>query len=123
MPTKRVTNVANHTRCVLCFQPKVERALAVFNRAERHLVGIDRGLKVRRKVRKPQRTRQVNQVPNNCAGGRHLSGARTDKHHFAHGASADKDRVARAFYRSQKMMKRYEHRMRPYIQTSVSSSC
>src|SRR5882724_11644548 len=123
MPTERVTDVADHSGSVVCLQPDVECAFAVFNRAQRDLLRIDRRLKIRREVREPQGACQVDQVSDDGARRRHLTRARTDEHHFAHRAPADEDCVAGAFHRCEKMMKWHQHRMRSYVETTVAAPC
>src|SRR6185503_13582792 len=121
MPAQRVSDVANDAWRVFSFKPNVKRAFAVFNRAQSRGLRVDRWLKVRREIRKPQRARQIDQVSDNRARGRHLTRSGTDEHHFTDGAPAYEDRVAGALDRGKQVMERHQHWMSAHIETPVAS--
>src|SRR6185295_17563182 len=118
MASERVTYVADNAGRIFCFEPDVKGALAVFNRTERHLAGINNGLKVGRKIGQPERACEIDQISYNRACRRHLARARPDQHHFADRVPADEYRVAGSFDGCQQMMAGHEHRMRANVKTA-----
>src|SRR5260370_30281264 len=100
MRSECVSDVADYAGCVFGFEPNVERTLCIFNRTERRLLCFNRGLKIWREIREPQRAGEVYQVADYSACSRHLTRAGPDQHHFADRAPADEDRVVGSFDRS-----------------------
>src|SRR5215208_4917574 len=117
MASERVAYIADNAGRVFCFEPNVKRALAVFNRTERHLAGTNNGLKVWRKIWQSERACEIDQIPHDSACRRHLARARPDQHHFADRVPADEYIVAGSFDICQQMMTGHQHRMRANIKT------
>src|SRR5262249_7477607 len=114
-PAECMAEIADHTRRIERLDAYVVRICSFTDRDDfRHMLAYLR-LEITSEVRELERAGEIYQVADHGTRRRQPSGTRASQHDLSDGAPADEDRIVDALDTRQRMMQRYEHRVRPHI--------